>query len=307
VRRIPRALTGGLFLVGTAVALALVFLGQGGARPVAAQPPPDPHYKCYDIAGPPPDPAVAVALKTQFGVEPEVAIGAPAKLCLPAGKNDAPIPPGWPNLKCYTITGQDPSYSANLETQFGVENKVIVGQATLLCIPAAMTITPAPPEPTPPPPDRHWECFNIAGSDPQDVVKLETQFGVELGVAVGQATKLCAPALKNGEGSLGFPHLKCYNITGDPPQVPLVNLTTQFGIEAGIPVGPPSLLCAPAIKTAFAVGGVAQLPAASGASSLAEESGGLSAGAYAAMIAGVAGAALVLSAGAVYARRRWLK
>jgi hypothetical protein len=55
------------------------------------------------------------------------------------------------------------------------------------------------------------------------------------------------------------------------------------------------------------VGGVAELPALGGsAATLAEEGGGLSVGAYAALAAGAVSAALVLSAGAVYARRRWL-
>jgi hypothetical protein len=299
-------------LAASGVALLVMLLLVGallGSPPskVSAQPPPIPHYKCYDIAGLAPQ-FPPVTLETQFGVEQGVPVGAPAKLCLPAGKNGEPLPPpDWPVLKCYSIAGQNPHRMARLETQFGIEYGVGIGQATLLCVPAAMTITPALPAPLPPPPDRHWECFNIAGSDPPNVVDLETQFGVELGVAVGQATKLCAPALKNGEGDLeAFPHLKCYNITGAPPAVPPVNLTTQFGIEEGVPVGPPSLLCAPALKQ-LAVGGVAELPAVDGGLPLAEESGGLSTGAYAAMIAGVAGAALVLSAGAVYARRRWLK
>jgi hypothetical protein len=285
------------------VVLVGVALGSSPSK-VSAQPPPDPHYKCYDIVGS--DPPDVVSLQTQFGVEQGVAVGQATKLCLPAGKNGAPIPPGWPVLKCYTIAGQNPHRMARLETQFGVEYGVAVGQATLLCVPAAMTIAPALPGQEPDP-DRHWECLNIVGSDPTDIVNLQTEFGIENNVAVGQATKLCAPALKNGEGSLGFPHLKCYNITGSAPAVPPVNLTTQFGVEPNVPVGPPSLLCVPALKQ-LAVGGVAEIPAVDGsAGAMANDSGGLSAGQYAAMIAGVAGAALALSAAVLYARRRWLK
>jgi len=56
------------------------------------------------------------------------------------------------------------------------------------------------------------------------------------------------------------------------------------------------------------VGGIAEPADLDGsAANLAEESGGLSSGAYAAMIGGTAAALLALSAGVVYARRRWLK
>jgi hypothetical protein len=298
-------------LIGLAVAFAVLVLAQGGASPAAAAPPADPHYKCYDIAGPPVNEAVSI--ETQFGLEPSVIVQAPSLVCLPASKNDAPMPPAeWPVLKCYTIAGQDPPDRVNLTTQFGVEAGVAVGQASLLCIPAAMTIVPDPPASTPPDPDRHYECFNIVGSDPTDVVDLETRFGTQIvteeDVAVGQATKLCAPAKKNGDGSLGIPDLKCYNITGAPPG-PIVNLTTQFPVEANVPVLSPSMLCVPASKDV--VGGIAELPALAGAA--AEEVGtsagdsGWSAGGYAALAGGLAAAVVVLGTGALYARRRWLR
>ena len=64
--------------------------------------------------------------------------------------------------------------------------------------------------------------------------------------------------------------------------------------------------------TATSVGGVAELPALAGASGNEEASApaggsGWSAGAYAALAAGLAAAAMVLSAGTWYARRRWLR
>jgi hypothetical protein len=300
-----------LVLLGVAVALAVLVLGQGGATPAAAQPA-DPHYKCYDIpAGP--APGVDVELETQFGVEPAVTVGAPAKLCVPVTKNGEGSW-AWPDLKCYTIEGKAGPF-VRLQTQFGVEDDQVY-HATLLCVPAAKTIVPATPEPTPPPPDWHWECFDINGHAPTPVpaVDLESDpaqgFPPELNVPVGQATKLCAPALKNGDGSLSWPHLECYTID-DPPPGPSVNLTTQFGVEPGVVVGRASLLCVPALKELLSVGGVAELPPVAGAS--AEEAGapaegsGWSAGGYAALAAGVAAAVLALGAGTLYARRRWLR
>jgi hypothetical protein len=294
-------------LLGLAVALAVLALGQSGARPAAAQPA-QPDYKCYDIVGN--DPDATVQLVTQFGVEPAVAVHLATKVCLPAGINGGPIPSGWPVLKCYTIAGQDPpNIIARLTTRFGHEFSVAVGQASLLCVPAAMTIGGSP-APDPPPPTLHYECFNIAGSDPPDVVNLATsEFPPENGVPVGQATKLCAPALKNGDGNLGLPHLKCYNIAGSAPAVAPINLTTQFGIEAALHVDPPSMLCVPAAKEA--VGGIAELPPLAGSS--AEEAGataggsGWSSGGYAALAGGLAAAAVVIGAGGWYARRRWLR
>lgn len=309
MRRIARSPLTGLVLLALAVAVAVLVLGQGGAGPAAAQPA-QPHYKCYDIP-PGPAPVPTVTLQTQFGTE-EIPVGMPAKLCLPAGKNAEPTPgPEWPHLKCYNILGQNPPNLVNLETQFGAENYVAVRQASLLCVPAAKTIPPALPG-SEPPPTLHYECYDIRGSDPPDVVALRTQFGIESGVAVGQATKLCVPALKNGEGNLGAPDLKCYTIAGAPPG-PVVNLTTQFDVEAGIPVGEPSLLCVPATKQEVvpptAVGGIAELPDVAGAS--ADEAGasaggsGWSAGSYAALAGGLAAAVVLLSASWWYARRRF--
>jgi len=308
--RILRTPLGGLFLVGLAVGLAVLVLGQGGARPAAAQPPPEtPNYKCYDLPVGLPAPVPTVQLNTQFGTE-TLPVGSPAKLCLPAGINGQPIPgPEVPHLKCYNIAGQDPPRTMNLTTRFGVEQMVPVGQAKLLCVPATKTIPPDPPGSEPSPTLPHYECFDIVGSDPTDTVALETQFGSESGVAVGQATKLCAPAKVNGQGSLSWPDLKCYDIPGSPPGRN-VNLTTRFGIEPNLPVDDRSLLCVPALKQ-YPVGGIAELPPLAGAS--AEEAGapaegsGWSAGAYAALAAGLAAAAAVLSAGAWYARRRWIR
>jgi hypothetical protein len=294
-------------LLGLVVALAVLALGQGGASPAAAQPA-EPAYKCYDIVGT--DPPDIVNLVTQFGAEDNVAVGQATKLCLPAGMNGQPIPgPEVPHLKCYNIAGEDPPRAMKLTTRFGVERYVPVGQAKLLCVPATKTIPPDPPGSEPSPTLPHYECFDIVGSDPPDTVRLETQFGVESTVAVGQAAKLCAPALKNGQGTLSVPDLKCYSIAG-AASGKTVNLTTQFGVEAAIPVGPPSLLCVPAAKQE-AVGGIAEVPAVAGTS--AEEAGtpaggsGWSAGNYAAVAVGLAAAAVAIGGGGWYVRRRWIR
>lgn len=303
----PEGPTGWSGLVCTGGGPVLV-LSTGGARPAAAEPPPISHYKCYDIAGPPPGVA-PVELVTHFGAEPEVEIGPPVKLCLPAGKNGDPIPPDWPHLKCYAIAGHDPNAARRLETQFGIEADVDVGQASMLCIPATKTVPSEPPGPEPPP-DRHYECFDIMGDPPAiPPVSLETQFGFEQGVLVGQPTKLCAPARKNGGGYLGFPYLKCYNIVGPPLDPPKeVNLTTQFGDELGVLLsGPPSMLCVPALS-GNPVGGIAEHAGSAGAPAdavaTAEEGSGSSSAGYAALAGRLAAASVVFGTGAWYARRR---
>jgi len=294
-----------------------------GPTPTPGPPPPVPDYKCYDIPGQPLIPPVSVNTETQFDREYGVAVGQATRLCLPAGKNGEPIP-DVPHLKCYAITGHDPRYRVNLRTDFGIEADLDVGPPTTLCVPVTKQVVPPTPAATPtpgplPPSVPHYVCYSIAGAPPAVApVSLETQFGVEPGVPVMQPVALCAPALKTmvvgagtptptPEGDLNLPHLKCYAIAGPLPER-TVNLTSQFGEEMGVVVGPPSLLCVPATKQlSHAVGGVAELPAASGASPLAEESGGLSTGAYAAMAGGAVGTMLILSVGVLYARRRRLK
>ncbi|MDO8613598.1 MAG: hypothetical protein Q7R32_12375 [Dehalococcoidia bacterium] len=163
-----------------------------------------PHLKCYQIAGDnPPD---VVKLTTQFGIEPRVPVGMAKLLCAPALKQvlspvPEPPPPGpvpaAPHYKCYDIPGHDPDITVHLETQFGSELGVPVGQATLLCAPALKAVLSPVPEPpqgdlTAP----HLKCYNIPGDDPPHIVRLETQFGIEPSVPVGQAKLLCVVALK---------------------------------------------------------------------------------------------------------------
>jgi hypothetical protein len=300
-------------LLGLAVALAVLVLGQGGAKPAAAQPA-TPLYKCYPIDGPAVN--IPVGLETQFGAEPDVVVGKPSFLCLPASKSGPPLPEV-PHLKCYSIVGQAAAKHVNLTTQFGYESNVVVAHALELCVPANKAFPPEVP-PQPSPTAAHYECYDIHGAPP-GVAPLEllTQFGLEPGVVVEEPTRLCVPALKNGQGDLSATHLKCYNIMGPPLDPPKqVNLTTQFGVEPNVVVsGPPARLCVPATKevvspTPGPVGGIAEGAGLAGTSTEAgtpAESSGWSSAGYAALAAGVAAAAVVLSAGAWYARRRLIR
>jgi hypothetical protein len=299
-------------LLGLAVVVALLVLGQGRAKPAAAQPL-TPSYKCYAITGDAPE-VLPVTVETQFGVRPDMVVGTPSLLCLPAGIGQ-PYPEDVPHLKCYNILGDYAGKTVNLGTQFGVENNVAVGRALELCLPANKAFppeVPAPPSPT----AAHYECYDIDGAASGVTLPVVlTQFGSEGNVVVEEPTRLCAPALKNGMGDLSATHLKCYNIAG-PPLVPseVVNLTTQFGVEPNVVVGgPPVRLCVPATKTVVgpAVGGIAEGPGLAGTSGeeagTPAESSGWSSASYAALAAGVAAAAVVLSAGWWYARRRLLR
>jgi hypothetical protein len=44
------------------------------------------------------------------------------------------------------------------------------------------------------------------------------------------------------------PHYKCYDVQTPPVPVPPVQLVTQFGVEQGVPVGPPTRMCLAATK-----------------------------------------------------------
>jgi hypothetical protein len=92
------------------------------------------------------------------------------------------------------------------------------------------------------------------------------QLPEEKEVAVGSPRALCVPALKNPAGGeddqqrelerlqVVFPHLKCYELQGNPPGKQ-VNLRTQFGEERHVAVGRPNGLCAPVKKTVVPGGG----------------------------------------------------
>lgn len=304
--RVLRTLLGGLFLVGMAVAVVVLVFGQGGATPAAAQPL-DPHYKCYSI--PPPQPAVneTVSLRTDFGLESTVQVTTPSSLCLPAGKNQAPIPQGAPWLKCYNVVAGPPTPArlVSLTTQFGGERPVEVGPAQELCVPAGIAPGPLPPA-TP-----DYKCYSISGTAPQvSPVRLDTVLtGTEEDVVVGTPARLCMPAGMNGaQVPAGVVPLKCYNIA-DPAPGETVNLqTVEFPPENGIVLGPAVRLCAPALLGS--VGGVADLAPGAGASEGAAAStggSGWSAGAYAALAGGLAAAAIVIVGGGWFARRRFTK
>lgn len=291
------------------------------------------HYKCYDVPGPAAE--ASVSLETQLGIEPSVEVGAGHYLCPPAIKTVLPDgdPEGnldEPHLRCYDIDEPPPGDTVNIATQFGNEDNVVLGRARELCVPTLKEVI-IPPEPPPPgslplPTKPHYKCYEIEGHDPDVIVNLETQFGLESNVDVGQAIRLCLPALKNGEGGLNAPHLECYVIDEPAPSPQrTVRLETQFfHPEPDEQVGMAKLLCVQAGKTVVpsptptpppptptptpgpGVGGVAQMPDVDGSASETTESFGASSFPYGALVSGLA-AALALVTGGWYVRRQWLR
>jgi len=296
-----------LCLAAAVMALSMVTGLLTSSGTAHAQLPTVPHYKCYEITGT--APAVSpVNLKTQFGLDARVVVGAPTRLCLAATKNGAGSLTV-PDVECYQITGQPAGHSVNLLTQFGTTTNVVVGLPNELCVPVARAIPPAVP--TAPQAAPHYECFNIPGTAPGVSVLLETQFGQEPGMLVGAPTRLCLPAVKNGEGTLSDsePHVECFGITGPAAApIPNLNLVTQFDVapplQENVVVGIPKELCVPALKEVL-VGGIAEAPDADTSTLGATASGGSSGTTYA-VIAGIVAGALMLGAGGWYARRRWL-
>jgi len=305
-----------LCLVAAVMALSLVtglLMSSGTAH---AQPPLVPHYECYDVFGPPPPTLPThLTLETQFGVE-EVMVGPmPMRLCLPALKNgQGSLEPSVPHVECLPIIGESPVKIVNLTTQFGIQQNVEVGAPISMCMPATKTISPQSPGPEPPLVP-HYECYQIhadrpSGLPPGAMVLLANQFVPLPGepVAVGDPTRLCLPAIKNGHGNLNVPHVECFQISAPPPAPPkVVNLTTQFGIQMPVQFGPALELCMPVLKTVVdtSIGGIAEAPDADASALEATTSGGSSTTTYAA-IAGIAAGVVLLGAGGWYARRRWL-
>jgi hypothetical protein len=217
-----------LLLLMMAAALAVLVL-PGGAAERAAADGPEMHYKCYMPTAPGDPPGTVVNLVTQFGEELGVTVGPAQELCAPAWKDGVGPPLDGPHLRCYDIVGDEPAVQVNLRTQFGFQAKVTVGQAQKLCVPVTKDGS------TPLTTDPHYKCYAIDGNDPDVAVDLETQFGLESAVDVGQATLLCAPTVKTivsgpgtAGGSLGYPHLVCYTISPPPTTIPLLNTLTQF-------------------------------------------------------------------------------
>jgi len=272
-----------------------------------------PHYDCYNIVplGPPyvPD---HLTLETQFGTEEVSSAPNYVDLCLPALKNgEGSLAAS--HVACVPIAGHPAGKIVKLTTQFGVQKNVRVGNPIEACMPANKAIYPGeplPPVPTAP----HYECFQITGPRPSGLpssVMVRDQFlPVDTMVELGDPTRLCLPAKKNGVGDLSAAHVECFAITFGPIVDRFVNLLTQFppvptATEFHV-VGFPRELCVPVLKVVnISIGGIAEAPDADASALEATTSGGSSTTIYA-VIAGIAAGLVVLGAGGWYARRRWL-
>jgi len=221
----------------------------------------DTHYKCYNIA-PVTNPDTSVDMETLFGLESGAEVGDSRYLCPPALKTRSLGEPEGDlessHIECYAIdSSDDPDVAIDLFTQFDQDGfQAIVGLATMLCTPVDKTLTGAPDpgdQQTSPrgalSPVPHYKCYEIGGSAPGVLVDIETQFGLETAVEVGEPLYFCASAVKThgGEsfGRLGLPHQVCYEIEDEPVNV-VVRLNSQFGSQSGVQVLDPDLLCTPA-------------------------------------------------------------
>jgi hypothetical protein len=102
------------------------------------------HWKCYDAAPQPPPPGVTVNLEDQFGLEPNIAVGAGRYLCNPVEKNSEGSP-SFPDehLACYDITDLPLLENHDLDDQFGNHPNLLVENPEALCVPSLKFI----PEP----------------------------------------------------------------------------------------------------------------------------------------------------------------
>ena len=326
--------TRNLCLVAAVMALSMVtgLLTPSGTA-YADELPTVPHYKCYEILEQQAPQVSPVYIQTQFGIEENVAVGPPTRLCLAAVKNGEGSL-SVPDVECYQITPPQPSLipNLNLQTQFGTQTNVAVGGPKELCVPALKAVYPDPPqgslESVP-----HYKCYEISGQQAPQVshVYIQTLFGTEEDVTVGPPTRLCLAAVKNGEGSLSVPDVECFSISGPAGAIPPLNLQTQFGPQGNVLIASPRELCVPALKEVVpptptptptppptptptptptrtptprtGIGGIAEAPDADASTLGATASGGSSGTTYA-VIAGIAAGAVLLAAGGWYARRR---
>jgi len=108
--------------------------------------PPEPHYLCYHITGPAVNEEVIV--QSQFAPSGwPTNVGEPQLLCLPAGKNGAPIPDA-PHEVCYQVLLPPAPMFYNVLTQFGLEQELQVLAGNMLCVPAVKEIVEPPETPS---------------------------------------------------------------------------------------------------------------------------------------------------------------
>jgi hypothetical protein len=215
--------------------------------------------------------------------------------------------PTAPHYECFNImplSGEPINQMVWLSTQFNLPPpalpaEVYVTAPQFLCAPALKTLGGHTYG------DKTWtdlKCYLLGPGTlptPTAVVNLLTQFGQENMRHVEMSNLLCVPVTKVVEIT------PTPTITATPTITPTATPTpTKTSTPTRTSTPKPT-------STPGGVGGVAELPPLAGTS--AEEAGasaggsGWSSASYAALAGGLAAAAVVLSAGAWYARRRWLR
>lgn len=180
----------------------------------------------------------------------------------------------WVDLKCYGISGDPLGVQLNLThlnplfRQLGLlDESVVVQDPQQLCVPVAKNDVTPPPDVLSIVQDLDLKCYAITG-DPLGLQlrldhinpvlqRLALPFEV---VTVLDPVKLCVPVAKNGKITpqarriVQFIDLKCYNITGDPLNLPLrlshLNPLLQFlgAPPEDVMVFDPQQLCVPVAK-----------------------------------------------------------
>ncbi len=202
--------------------------------------------KCYQFSGNPITSTPPINIRTEFGNESQVSVGAPDRLCLSVtkipGGSTPPSPLDNLHYVCYAISGTPDNHQLTLQDQFGTESPVTVGAPTHFCANALKrTDTHTPPPGTVTQPD--LKCYAISDKSPGKTVDLSTKnFGAEFGVQVGSANALCVTVIKNNLQPAFQIDFKCYSITGKGPNVN-VTLLDQFGTESPVNVTNPYALC----------------------------------------------------------------
>jgi hypothetical protein len=210
--------------------------------------PAEPHYKCYLITGPAVNQTVLVESQfTPAGGVPAV-VGAPTLLCLPAGKNGAPIPNAWHEV-CYATSLPPPTLNPYyVRTQFGAE-QVFVDMGQMLCAPAVKevvgptptpTATPKPPTATPTPTNTATPTNTpIVGPAPQDPTFSLARSGVQVPIPIDPAALVVrspggAPPPMVVFPCPAFGFIGC----GGPDELDALSLGRDFTLPPPDPSGP---------------------------------------------------------------------
>ena len=183
-----------------------------------------------------------VQIQDQFGQQ-QTDLEIPIRFLVPADKNDEGLFQPFGHLTCYGITDGNAPPAVISTNQFGAQ-PLTLHEPDSLCVPTVKLIAPGSFFLD------HYTCYRATGTSVDASIVVRDQFQINSAL-VTDPRLFCAPAVKNGEGSLIDPviHLTCYDVTGPSIAPGSIHIQNQFvDPEDILDLEIPDLFCAPSLK-----------------------------------------------------------